>query len=383
MNEKSNNLINDSETGYKLIVNDKNAKKTEDEYFVNKYNINCEEHLKIRKLIPLVKNKFKYCIFIFLNIITFFSINIIIQWYPTILLFIYYSKSTLDKATHIGIYCSKENDTEFEVVELKHINLPKIYFNKPNGIIKNFNLNLPSYNYIVMFEHRLFSYIFNPNNNCFEALEYCISINQTDFLKMMDYGNQLISLSTQLINILNNFQMNNSFQNILEMKNIGFQIYQIGLNIQNVMNSNMGINMMNMPNPINQNLMMNMNMNNIMNPNMEFPNFMQSMENNNNEDSIPKINCKFKFSGEILNIIGDITETIGEILKKYFKRKNLDFKAFENEDLCFLYSGNRIKKNDLNIKLYDFIRPLRDSIIIIVLKTKENLPYVNILNSKI
>ena len=199
----------------------------------------------------------------------------------------------------------------------------------------------------------------------------------------MDYGNQLISLSTQLINILNNFQMNNSFQNILEMKNIGFQIYQIGLNIQNVMNSNMGINMMNMPNPINQNLMMNMNMNNIMNPNMEIPNFMQSMENNNNEDSIPKINCKFKFSGEILNIIGDITETIGEILKKYFKRKNLDFKAFENEDLCFLYSGNRIKKNDLNIKLYDFIRPLRDSIIIIVLKTKENLPYVNILNSKI
>ena len=141
--------------------------------------------------------------------------------------------------------------------------------------------------------------------------------------------------------------------------------------------------MMNMPNPINQNLMMNMNMNNIMNPNMEIPNFMQSMENNNNEDSIPKINCKFKFSGEILNIIGDITETIGEILKKYFKRKNLDFKAFENEDLCFLYSGNRIKKNDLNIKLYDFIRPLRDSIIIIVLKTKENLPYVNILNSKI
>ena len=188
MKEKSNNLINEPETSYKLIVNDKNAKTSQDEYYVNKYNINCEEHLKIKKLIPLVKNKFKYCIFIFLNIITFFSINIIIQWYPTILLFIYYSKSTLDKATHIGIYCSEENDTEFEVVELKNINLPKIYFNKPNGIIKNFNMNLPSYNNILMFEHRLFSYIFNPNKNYFEALDYYISITQTDFLKYFSTG---------------------------------------------------------------------------------------------------------------------------------------------------------------------------------------------------
>ena len=198
----------------------------------------------------------------------------------------------------------------------------------------------------------------------------------------MDYGNQLISLSTQLINILNNFQMNNSFQKIIEMKNIGFQIYQIGLNIQNVMNPNMGINMMNIPNPINQNLMMNMNMNNIMNPNMEIPNFMQSMENNNNEDSIPKINCKFKLSGETLNIVCDITETIGEMIKKYFKRKKLDFKAFENDDLGFLYNGIRIKKNDLNIKLNDFVRPLRASIIIIAFKTKQIL-CKNILNNKI
>ena len=141
--------------------------------------------------------------------------------------------------------------------------------------------------------------------------------------------------------------------------------------------------MMNMPNPINQNLMMNMNMNNIMNPNMEIPNFMQSMENNNNEDNIEKINCIFKFSGEkALAIICDITETIGEMLKKYFKKKNLDFKAFENDDLRFLYNGIRIKNNDLNIKLNDFVRPLRASIIINVCKTKEII-CKNILNNKI
>ena len=103
---------------------------------------------------------------------------------------------------------------------------------------------------------------------------------------MMDYGNQLMSLSTQLINILNNFQVNNSFQNILEMKNIGYKIYNIGFNIQKIMNTNMGINMMNIQNPINQNIMMNMNNNFLMNPFMDMSNFMQYKENNNNEDII-------------------------------------------------------------------------------------------------
>ena len=121
MLEKKNKLINETQTEYKLIVENKEANIINNEYFVNTYNINCEEHLKIQKLIPLIKNKFKYCIFIFLNIITFTLINIIIQWYPTILLYIYYSKSTLENATHIGIYCSKESDTEFEVVKLNII----------------------------------------------------------------------------------------------------------------------------------------------------------------------------------------------------------------------------------------------------------------------
>ena len=185
---KTNKLINETEIGYKLLVDNKEADIKNNEYFVNSYNINCEEHLKIVKLIPLIKNKFKYCIFIFLNIISFFLINIIIQWYPTILLYIYYSKSTLEKATHIGIYCSKECDTEFEVVPLNNINLPKIYSEENKSIIKNFNINLPSYNKILMFEHRLFSYIYNPKENFFEALDYYISETQSDFLKNFSKG---------------------------------------------------------------------------------------------------------------------------------------------------------------------------------------------------
>ena len=195
MHEKSYNLINDKgqeeENGLKLLVEHTNNEKKiiiNNEYYVSSYDVKCEEHLKIKKLIPLVKNNAKYCIYILLNIITIFFINILIQWYPTILLYIYYSKSTLEKATHIGIYCTKESDYEFEVVKLNPINLPKIYFDKNNSIIKNFNINLPSHTNILMFEYKLFSYIFNPKTNNFESLDYHIYEKKNEFLKKFTVG---------------------------------------------------------------------------------------------------------------------------------------------------------------------------------------------------
>ena len=195
MLEKSNNSINDieqtEEAGYELLIEKKDDEKkiiTNNEYFVNSYDIRCEEHLKIQKLIPLEKNNLKYCIYILLNLITFFLINILIQWYPTILLYIYYSKTTLVKATHVGIYCSKENDYEFEVVKLNQIKLPKIYSNNNQNIIKNFNINLPSSNDILIFDYKLFSYIFNPNKNYFESLDYHIYETQNDFLQKFSVG---------------------------------------------------------------------------------------------------------------------------------------------------------------------------------------------------
>ena len=63
MLEKSNNSINDieqtEEAGYELLIEKKDDEKkiiTNNEYFVNSYDIRCEEHLKIQKLIPLEKN---------------------------------------------------------------------------------------------------------------------------------------------------------------------------------------------------------------------------------------------------------------------------------------------------------------------------------------
>ena len=195
MLEKSNNSINEivraDEVGYELLVEKKDDKKKtikNNEYFVSSYDIRCEDHLKIQKLIPLEKNNCKYFIYILLNIITFFLINILIQWYPTLLLYIYYSKSTLEKATHIGIYCAKENDYEFEVVKLNQIKLPKINSNTKQNIIKSFNINLPPSNIILMFDYKLFSYIFNPNTNYFESLDYHIYETQNDFLQKFSVG---------------------------------------------------------------------------------------------------------------------------------------------------------------------------------------------------
>jgi len=45
-----------------------------------------------------------------------------------------------------------------------------------------------------------------------------------------------------------------------------------------------------------------------------------------------------------VNVVCDITETIEEMLKKYLNRINLNFNAFENDDLRFLFDGIRIKK---------------------------------------
>ena len=241
MHEKSYNLIDNTDqedhTRYELLVDDKNNEKKKiinNEYYVSSYDIKCEEHLKIKKLIPLVKNNAKYCIYIVLNIITFFFINILIQWYPTILLYIYYSKSTLEKATHVGIYCTKESDYVFEVVKLNQIQLPKVFSDK-NNIITNFHINLPSYSYILMFEYKLFSYIFNPNTNNFESLDYHIYETQSNFLQKFSVGlreNEVQFMRLIFGNCILNVELNSIFDFLweeLERPERVFEIFSFGI----------------------------------------------------------------------------------------------------------------------------------------------------------
>jgi len=122
------------------ILISKYTKDGQKVYKVLKYAYTCEEHNKIAFLIPLVRTKGKLAIFIILNIFTVGIINLFVAWFPKLVLYIYYSITDLETATHLGIF-SKE-DKDFEVVKKNVIDLPPIDYDSKLSIVKKFNLNI-------------------------------------------------------------------------------------------------------------------------------------------------------------------------------------------------------------------------------------------------
>jgi hypothetical protein len=124
-------------------------------YKVLSYSYACEDHNKISLIIPLIRSKIKYVIYIILNILTVGIIQLIIAWFPKIILYIYFNITNLENSTHLGIF-SKE-DKEFEVVELNRIDLPPIDYDNDQNIAKRFNLNiLYGSKQIITFEYNIF-----------------------------------------------------------------------------------------------------------------------------------------------------------------------------------------------------------------------------------
>ena len=93
--------LKDGKKGYKVLM----------------YASNCEEHNQISLIIPLARTTSKFVLFIILNIFTIGLINLFVAWFPKLILYIYYSVTDLENATHLGIF-SKE-DKDFEVVKKK------------------------------------------------------------------------------------------------------------------------------------------------------------------------------------------------------------------------------------------------------------------------
>ena len=146
-------------------------------YKVFRYSPNCEEHNQINYIIPLARTTTKFILFIILNILTIGIINIFVAWFPKLILYIYYSETELQNATHLGIF-SKE-DNEFEVVEKKIIDLPPIDYDSEFSIVKKLNLNIEhSAKQITIFEYKLFKYIYSPLIEGFEAISYRIKSQQ-------------------------------------------------------------------------------------------------------------------------------------------------------------------------------------------------------------
>ena len=147
--------------------------KDQKAYEVLKYNENCEEHNQISYILPLVRSTPKFILFIFLNICTVGIINLVVVWFPKIVLYIYYNVTYLNKATHFGIF--SKHDKAFKVIGKKVIDLPPIDYDSDTSVYSKFNFNIEyGATQIVLFEYNLFKYVYSPRTDEFEALNYYI-----------------------------------------------------------------------------------------------------------------------------------------------------------------------------------------------------------------
>ena len=154
-------------------------------YKVQKYASNCEEHNQISFILPLIKSKPKFILYIILNILTVGLINLFIAWFPRLILYLYYKVTDFDSATHFGVF-SKDN--ELLVVKKKEIVFPEIK-DEEKSVIKKFNLNI---NYqdkkAIMFEYKLFDYIYIKERDEFTSIDYKIKDKQINIIEEYSSG---------------------------------------------------------------------------------------------------------------------------------------------------------------------------------------------------
>ena len=154
-------------------------------YKVHKYADNCEEHNQISFVLPLIRSTPKFVLYIILNIFTVGLINLFIAWFPKLNLYLYYKVTDFDMATHFGVF-SKDN--ELLVVKKKEISFPEIE-NEEKSVIKKFNLNI---NYkekkAIMFEYKLFDYIYIAEKDEFTSIDYKIKDKQVNIIEEYSTG---------------------------------------------------------------------------------------------------------------------------------------------------------------------------------------------------
>ena len=164
-----------SEESDKSSVLDINSYLGKDQkaYEVLKYNDNCEEHNQISYILPLARTTPKFILFIVLNIFTVGIINLFVAWFPKLILYIYYSVTDLNTATHFGIF--SKHDKDFEVVKKNIIDLPPIDYNEETSVYNKFNLNIEhGATQILIFEYKLFKYLYSERKVGFESIDYYI-----------------------------------------------------------------------------------------------------------------------------------------------------------------------------------------------------------------
>ena len=198
---EDNSIKDDDKNVQKVTVNDDDSsvsselkidsyiKDGQKAYEILKYDESCEDHNQISYILPLVRTTPKLILFIILNIFTVGIINLFVAWFPKLILYIYYSVTDLKTATNFGIF--SKHDKDFEVVDKEIIDLPPIDYNNEDNIVKRFNLNIEhGATQIIIFEYKLFKYIYSSYRDNFEAINYYIRTRQN--IIVQDYSTGLI-----------------------------------------------------------------------------------------------------------------------------------------------------------------------------------------------
>jgi len=137
-------------------------------YTIGKYDQLCEDHFKIKKIVPIRKTFRKILLNIILNIFTGGIIQLIYGIFPNFKKLMCYDDCSLKEGERLYIICA---DGKYYFEEIKKCTLPKI---------DNQDLNIPQLednSELIMFKFKLFTYIFNFATNQFDSLRF--EMNQT------------------------------------------------------------------------------------------------------------------------------------------------------------------------------------------------------------
>ncbi len=158
-----------------ILVENKNI--SDKVFYIDKYDELCEEHFKIKKIIPLRQPKWKYILDIILSftIIKFY----IYGFFNIIEKNMKYSECKLEEAELLAIYC---NDGKLYFEEIKNMILPNV----ANSYIVTSQQNFSRKCYLFTF--KLFTYIYNPSANAFNAIKYSIFCTREQIFEFMSKG---------------------------------------------------------------------------------------------------------------------------------------------------------------------------------------------------
>ena len=143
--------------------------RQEGEYLVDSYDLLCEDHFKISKIIPLKQTSSRIFLNVIIHIVTVGLIQFVYGMYPKVEKYIRYKACSLEESDILGIYCQ---DGKFYFESIRKIEQTKI--DNKDLIVQQSNES----NIYILFTFKLFTYLYNPELKCFNSLKFDIKRNK-------------------------------------------------------------------------------------------------------------------------------------------------------------------------------------------------------------